>query len=90
MESMRRGIGVPPESPAAADAEQRRIEALRHPPPEAPLPESGMGGTSDAETAADEARMNAALQRGRADQAEQQPREDQRVPAAEPGDRAGG
>jgi len=89
MESMRRGIGVPPESPAAADAEQRRIEALRHPPPEAPLPESGMGGTSDAETAADEVRVNATLRRGRAEE-EEQPREDRRVPGAEPDDRAGG
>ena len=64
VESMQRGIAAPPESPAAADAARRRTEALRHEPADAPLPEGGMGGTSDAETAGDEARMNAAMNGG--------------------------
>ncbi len=64
MESMQRGIAPPPESPAAADAARQRTEALRHQPADAPLPEGAMGGTSDAETAGDEARMNAAMSRG--------------------------
>jgi hypothetical protein len=64
MESIERGIAPPPESPAAADAARRRTEALRRQPADAPLPEGAMGGTSDAETAGDEARMNAAIGRG--------------------------
>jgi len=64
MESMQRGIAPPPESPAAADAARRRTEALRHQPADAPLPDGAMGGTSDAETAGDEARMNTAIRRG--------------------------
>jgi hypothetical protein len=64
MESMQRGLAPPPESPAAADAARRRTEALRHEPADASLPEGAMGGTSDAETAGDEARMNAAMGRG--------------------------
>ena len=63
MESMRRGIGAPPESPEAQHAEEVRREQLAESPPL----EEGLGGTSDAETAADEARMNAALRRGAAD-----------------------
>ena len=60
MESMRQGIGAPPESPEAQHAAEVRRERLAESPPL----EEGLGGTSDAETAADEAAMNAALRRG--------------------------
>ena len=57
MESLRRGIAAPPESPAAAEAAAaRRAELAKEPPID-----GGLGGTSDAETAADEALMNAEL-----------------------------
>ena len=60
MESIRQGIGVPPESPAAAKAEEeRRARAAAAPPMD-----GAMGGTSDAESAGDEAHMNAAMGRG--------------------------
>jgi len=59
MESMRRGIGAPPESPEAVEAERERRERLAASPPL----EEGLGGTSDAETAAEEAQMNAAVHR---------------------------
>lgn len=56
MDSIRQGIGVPPESPAAKRAdEERRRRTSKDPPIE-----GAMGGTSDAETAGDEARMDAA------------------------------
>ncbi len=65
MDSMLQGIGVPPESPAAAkSAAERRAEAARQPAPGGPPPDSALGGTSDAESAGDEARMNAAFDRG--------------------------
>lgn len=65
MESMRQGIGVPPESPAAAEAAaERQAEEARHPVPEGRAPDAALGGTSDAESAADEVHMNAALNRG--------------------------
>lgn len=55
-DSIRQGIGVPPESPAGdAAAEERRKRAA-----EAPPIGGAMGGTSDADRAADEAQMNAA------------------------------
>ena len=63
MESMRRGIGAPPESPEAQHAAARRRELLAESPPL----EEGLGGTSDAETAAEEAQMNAAVHRGTSD-----------------------
>jgi hypothetical protein len=81
LESMQRGIGAPPESPAAVEAERRRLEALRHPAPDTLPPEGALGGTSDAETAGDEARMNAALRRGLP--------EDPSAPAAPPENFAG-
>jgi hypothetical protein len=63
LDSMQQGIGVPPESPAAQEADaERRAELLRNPSP-VPM-EGAMGGTSDPERAGDEADMNAALHRG--------------------------
>ena len=63
LDSMQQGIGVPPESPAAQEADaQRRAELARNPSP-VPM-EGAMGGTSDSERAGDEADMNAALHRG--------------------------
>ena len=62
MDSIRRGIGAPPESPEAVRADERRRDALAHSPPL----EEGLGGTSDAETAAEEAQMNATVRRGSA------------------------
>lgn len=63
LDSMKQGIGAPPESPAAQEAdEERRAELVRNP---SPIPmEGAMGGTSDAERAGDEADMNAGLHRG--------------------------
>ena len=60
MESILRGIAAPPESPAAQEAAAERQARLAEEPPI----EGGLGGTSDAETAADEALMNAELPRG--------------------------
>ncbi len=63
LDSMQQGIGAPPESPVAKEADaQRRAELARNPSP-VPM-EGAMGGTSDAERAGDEADMNAALHRG--------------------------
>ena len=53
---MRNGIGAPPESPEAVAAERERRERVAALPPL----EEGLGGTSDAETAAQESQMNAA------------------------------
>ena len=65
MDSMLNGIGAPPESPiAGAAAARRRAELARDPAPAVEATEGALGGTSDAESAADEARMNAALDRG--------------------------
>ena len=56
-DSIRQGVGVPPESEVGrqADRERRKRNA------EGPEIGGGLGGTSDAETAPDEARMNDAL-----------------------------
>lgn len=71
LDSMQQGIGVPPESPAAQEADaERRAELLRNPSP-VPM-EGAMGGTSDAERPGDEADMNAALHRGLPDDKTQQ------------------
>lgn len=62
LDSMRQGIGAPPESPAAKEADaERRAEIKRNPGP--PM-ESAMGGTSDAGRAGDEAGSDADLHRG--------------------------
>jgi hypothetical protein len=63
LDSMRQGIGAPPESPAAqkADAE-RRDQVLRAPSP-VPM-ESAMGGTSDAGRAGDDVDADAVLRGG--------------------------
>lgn len=60
MESMREGVGAPPESPTAKRAEKERLRQISHDPPI----DEAMGGTSDAETAGDEARMDAARKKG--------------------------
>lgn len=62
LDSMRHGIGAPPESPVAQEADaERRAELARNPSP--PM-ESAMGGSTDADRPADEAEMNADLRRG--------------------------
>lgn len=55
-DSIRQGIGAPPESPEGQTAaeERRRLAA------EGPPIGGAMGGTSDADRPADEAQMNAA------------------------------
>lgn len=53
-ESTREGIAPAPESEIGAEAADRQRDALTHTPPEA-RPESAMGGTSDADSPADEA-----------------------------------
>ena len=56
-DSIRQGIGVPEESPTgvAAEEERRRLAA------EGPQIGGALGGTTDAESAGDEAQMNAAM-----------------------------
>jgi len=53
-QSTREGIAPAPESKVGEDAAARQQERLIHTPPEA-QPESAMGGTSDADSPADEA-----------------------------------
>ena len=53
-ESISQGIAAPPESAVGQEAARRRKEELVRTPEEA-RPDSGMGGTSDADTAGDEA-----------------------------------
>jgi hypothetical protein len=53
-ESTAEGIAPAPESPIGRAAEERRREELIH-APVASRPDAGLGGTSDADTAADEA-----------------------------------
>ena len=61
LDSMRQGIGAPPESPEAQRADrERREDNLRHPLEM----ESAMGGTSDADRPGDEADLDAALNVG--------------------------
>lgn len=52
--STREGIAPAPESTVGREAAERNRDALTHTPPEA-QPDSGMGGTSDADSPADEA-----------------------------------
>jgi len=60
LDSILQGIGVPPESQVGQEADRQRQKRLAESPPL----EGGIGGTSDAETAPDEAQMNAALSMG--------------------------
>jgi hypothetical protein len=53
-QSIEEGIAAPPESAIGQAAAKRRQEELVHTPEEA-RPDSAMGGTSDADTAGDEA-----------------------------------
>lgn len=65
LDSMAHGVGAPPESPEAQEADRRRrAELARDPGPEM---EGAMGGSSDADTAGDEADMDAGIHRGLAD-----------------------
>ena len=66
MDSMRQGIGAPPESPAAQQADEERREEIKHNPSPVEM-EGAMGGTSDADRPGDEANTDAALHRGLAD-----------------------
>lgn len=62
LDSMSSGIGAPPESPAAREADQaRRAEIAANPGPEM---EGAMGGSTDSERAGDQADMEADLHRG--------------------------
>jgi RluA family pseudouridine synthase len=62
-DSMRQGIGAPPESPAAQQADaERQAEIARNPSPVEM--EGAMGGTSDVDSPGDEADLDAALGRG--------------------------
>lgn len=62
-DSMRQGIGAPPESPTAQEADAaRRAEIAGNPNPIEM--EGAMGGTSDADRPGDEADADAAMNRG--------------------------
>ncbi len=56
-DSIRKGMGVPPESAVGQEAERMKQEHDAHFPPIG----GAMGGTSDAETAPQERDMNQAL-----------------------------
>lgn len=60
LDSMQQGIGAPPESPAAQQADAERRAAIAQNPSPVEL-EGAMGGTSDADSPADEADVRAAL-----------------------------
>jgi hypothetical protein len=62
LDSMRQGIGAPPESPAAQQADAERRADLRANP--SPPMESAMGGSNDADRAGEEADLGADLHRG--------------------------
>jgi hypothetical protein len=53
-QSTREGIAPAPESEIGRRADEKRREKVTHTPPEA-QPDSAMGGTSDADSPADEA-----------------------------------
>lgn len=53
-ESTAEGIAPPPESPIGREADERRRQQVIRTPAEA-RPDAGIGGTSDADTAGDEA-----------------------------------
>lgn len=74
MDSLRQGIGAPPESPAAKRAERERLRKSSHDPPI----EGALGGTSDADTAGDEARADAERGLWREPEEEEGPREERR------------
>lgn len=64
-DSIRQGVGAPAESPTGqAAADERRRSAA-----EGPQIGGAMGGTSDADTAGDEAQMNAARHAAAAEEA---------------------
>jgi hypothetical protein len=63
LDSMRQGIGAPPESPAAQKADAERREQIVRDPSPVPM-ESAMGGTSDAGSAADDVDADAVLRAG--------------------------
>ena len=66
-DSMRQGIGAPPESPMATEADAaRKAEITRNPNPVEM--EGAMGGTSDVDRPADEADVNAILRSGLPDE----------------------
>ncbi len=56
-DSIRQGIGVPPESQVGREAARQKAKAAA----EGPAVGGGMGGTSDAETAPEESQLNRAL-----------------------------
>jgi len=56
-DSIRQGVGVPPESAVGSEAERRKQERNAEAPPIG----GGLGGTSDAETAPQESDMNRAF-----------------------------
>jgi hypothetical protein len=56
-DSIRQGIGVPEESPTGVAAEEDRLRRAAQGPPIG----GAMGGTSDADSAGEEAQMNAAM-----------------------------
>ncbi len=56
-DSIRKGVGVPPESQVGKEAEREKQKWNAGGPPIG----GGMGGTSDAETAPEESQMNRAL-----------------------------
>lgn len=62
LDSMQQGIGAPPESPAARQADEERRADLRANP--SPPMESAMGGSNDADRAGDQADMEADLHVG--------------------------
>lgn len=55
LDSIRQGIHTPPESPTGRAADERRAERVSNDPPI----DSALGGTSDAESAGEEADMDA-------------------------------
>jgi hypothetical protein len=57
LDSIRQGLGVPPESQVGRDAARKKQDQAAE---ETPI-ERGMGGTSDAETAPQESQMNQSL-----------------------------
>ena len=61
LDSMRQGIGAPPESAEARRADEERREAIARDPVEM---EGAMGGSSDSDSPGDEAAVDAAMRRG--------------------------
>jgi hypothetical protein len=65
LDSMRQGIGAPPESAQARRADRERRDEIVNDPSPVQM-EGAMGGTSDADRAGDEADADAAFGRGTA------------------------